>query len=168
MSAIEPPWIIDVEASGFGPDSYPIEIGLALASGRRYCSLIRPPSDWVHWTTEAESYHHLCRDTLFDHGQPVEMVVGHLNRLLGERTVYSDGWVVDKPWVIKLFHRAGVRMSFRLSPLEMILSEAQMEIWHQVKEDIVAELKIDRHRASNDALIIQQTYLTTKQLTNGG
>ena len=40
MSRIIRPDIIDIEASGFGPDSYPIEIGVALSSGEKYCSLI--------------------------------------------------------------------------------------------------------------------------------
>ena len=33
-STSDPPAIIDIEASGFGPDGYPIEIGVALSSGQ--------------------------------------------------------------------------------------------------------------------------------------
>ena len=39
---ILPPNIIDIEASGFAVQGYPIEIGIALASGGTYCTLIRP------------------------------------------------------------------------------------------------------------------------------
>ena len=39
------PNIIDVEASGFGPHSYPIEVGLALGDGSKFCSLILPVRD---------------------------------------------------------------------------------------------------------------------------
>ncbi len=47
----------------------------------------------------------------------------------------------------------------------MILSEAQMEIWHETKDRVVAEMSIVRHRASNDALVIQQTWVETREAT---
>ncbi len=37
-----------------------------------------------------------------------------------------------------------------------------MSIWHQVKAMVEEELNIVRHRASNDAQIIQQTYVRTR------
>ena len=40
MLSADAPLIIDVEASGFGPTSYPIEIGLALDDGHKYCILV--------------------------------------------------------------------------------------------------------------------------------
>lgn len=159
------PYIIDLEASGFGPESYPIEVGLALDEGERYCSLIRPKADWEHWSTEAEQYHHIERDILLRYGKSAEVVATELNERLYNMTVYSDGWVVDQSWLIKLFYRAGIPMQFRVSALEMILSEDQMEIWHEVKAQILTELALQRHRASNDALVIQKTYKKTLKLT---
>lgn len=50
---------------------------------------------------------------------------------------------------------------FRVSVLEMVLSEDQIAIWYVTKKQIEQELNIARHRASNDALIIQQTYVPT-------
>jgi len=55
-------------------------------------------------------------------------------------------------------------MQFRMSALEMILSEGQMNIWHEVKTLVEEELNIVRHRASNDAQIIQQTYVRTRAM----
>ena len=49
MTTSAGPLIIDVEASGFGPLSYPIEVGLALSAGEKYCSLILPAADWTHY-----------------------------------------------------------------------------------------------------------------------
>ena len=34
------PTILDIEASGFGPGSYPIEIGFVTGAGKAWCSLI--------------------------------------------------------------------------------------------------------------------------------
>ena len=63
------PNIIDVEASGFGTASYPIEIGLALENGERYCSLIKPLAEWDHWDETAQELHGIKRAHLNKHGK---------------------------------------------------------------------------------------------------
>jgi len=156
------PPIIDVEASGLGGMSYPIEIGVVLADGQKYCTLILPAPDWTHWDENAEHIHRVSRDILETYGRPMHEVAQELNDRLEGQTLYTDGWVVDKPWLIKLFHAAGVTMKFEVSPLEMILSESQMEIWHETKDRVIAELGLARHRASYDAWIIQETYNQTQ------
>ena len=57
MPKVAHPYIIDVEASGFGPRSYPIEVGVAMEADRRFSALIAPASDWTHWDDEAEQVH---------------------------------------------------------------------------------------------------------------
>ncbi len=156
------PWIIDVEASGFGPESYPIEIGIALDGGDKYCSLVSPAPGWTHWDESAERVHRVPRDVLEEHGKPMDRVARELNELLAGRTVYTDGWVVDKPWIGKLFDASRLTPTFTTSSLEMILSEAQMEAWHETKDAVIRELDLRRHRASYDAFIIQQTWLRTR------
>ena len=159
------PYIIDVEASGFGPHSYPIEVGVALEPERKFCSLIAPEPGWTHWDGSAEKVHRVPRDVLETHGKPAVDVANSLNDLLGNATVYSDGWVVDQPWIIRLYSCARVRQQFSVSPLEMILSEAEMAVWHAVKDEVIRELALTRHRASFDAMIVQETYWRTRQAT---
>lgn len=156
------PTIIDVEASGFGPDSYPIEIGVSFADGQKYCTLIAPAADWVHWDVGAEAVHHIPREKLVENGAPIRVVVAKLNDLLRGMTIYTDGWAVDYPWIRKLFAACGLEPSFRVSPLEMILSEDQMERWHATKDDVQRELNFARHRASNDAEVIRKTWIATR------
>ncbi len=160
------PFIIDVEASGFGPFSYPIEVGLALGQDERYCTLIAPAEDWVHWDENAQNVHNITRDTLLQNGKPIKAVAEELNEILGTTTVYSDGWVVDKPWINTLFNMARIQRRFFVSPLELILSEEQMQIWHETKKHILLETSSERHRASTDAFIIQQTYMKTWTMIN--
>ncbi|WP_085445456.1 hypothetical protein [Magnetofaba australis] len=162
MKNLKTPLIVDVEASGFGPFSYPIEVGLALDQGQKYCSLVIPAPDWTHWDEQAESVHHVSRDILREYGKPIEAVAKELNRLLQNKIVYTDGWVVDKPWLDKLFYESRIRPEFTVSCLEMILSEEQMEIWHATKDRIEEEMDVQRHRASNDAYLIQKTWLKTR------
>lgn len=155
------PFIIDVEASGFGATSYPIEVGVALNGRDNFCSLILPAPDWTHWDKSAEKIHHIARDVLETYGQPLKTVARELNKLLTGKTVYSDGWVVDSTWIKTLFYTAGEAMDFWVSPLELILSEPQMCIWHDTKDEIIKEMDLTRHRASYDAWLIQETYKRT-------
>lgn len=164
MPAINQPFIIDIEASGFGPDSYPIEIGLALDDDKKYCTLILPAEDWTHWDEDAEKIHRISRDILETHGRPMEEVANELNDILKDKTVYTDGWVVDKPWLSKLFYTCKVTPQFNTSALEMILNEMQMENWHETKDQVINDLELKRHRASYDAMIIQQTWMRTREL----
>ncbi len=41
------------------------------------------------------------------------------------------------------------------------MSEQQTELWHATKELVLRELNLPRHRASSDALVIQETYKQT-------
>ena len=87
-----------------------------------------------------------------------------LNQLLGDQVVYSDGWVVDKPWLNTLYQAGQMDPSFSLSPIESIQSEAQQKAWGDVKAELLELFAFDRHRASHDALLIQETYKATRHL----
>lgn len=158
------PNVIDIEASGLGTGSYPIEVGVVLGCGSNYCSLITPASAWQHWDRQAEQVHGISRDTLFMYGKPIKVVATELNQFLADKTVYSDGWVVDKPWLSELFYQSGFQPRFFVSALEMILKEEQMEIWSPTKAKVIEDMALTRHRASADALIIQETYVRTRQV----
>ena len=68
------PTVLDVEASGFGRDSYPIEIGFVMPNGHTHCTLIKPESHWTHWDAQAASTHHISRTLIEERGLPVHMV----------------------------------------------------------------------------------------------
>jgi hypothetical protein len=159
------PGILDIEASGFGDEGYPIEVGLVLPDGRKYCSLITPLPSWRHWDENAEKLHGITRAMLASHGRAVRAVAEDLNSLVGGGALYSDGWVVDSPWLAQLFFAAGLAPRFRLSPLELILDEAQMTSWRAAKDSVLHDYPDRRHRASFDAFVIQETYWRTRQLS---
>ena len=160
------PYIIDVEASGLGPESYPIEIGLALEPNQRYCSLIRPVAHWTHWDNQAESVHGITRDNLLRSGRPLREVASELNQLLGNKVVFSDAWPVDNTWIIELYAAAELEKTFTVSALEMILTEQQIDLWGETRDAVVVDLGLERHRASNDSWIIQETYIRTLAMTS--
>jgi hypothetical protein len=152
------PDIVDVEASGFGRGSYPIEVGVALGDGRTACFLIEPYPDWVHWTSEAEALHGITRDILLRHGQPPDHVAAALNELLAARVVYTDAWGTDSSWLALLHARTGIPASYRLETLAALLSEEQRARWGGLKQRARDDLKLNRHRASADALVLQTAY----------
>ncbi len=160
------PYIIDVEASGLGSNSYPIEIGLALQPGQRYCTLISPAGHWDHWDKQAECVHGIGRQTLIQSGRAVTEVALELNDLIQGAVVFSDAWGVDDPWITKLYAAAGMAKSFSVRSLEMILTEQQIERWAEIRDSVVLDLGLERHRASNDAWIIQETYRRTVAATS--
>ncbi|MDO6711402.1 MULTISPECIES: hypothetical protein [Alteromonadaceae] len=144
-------------------------MGVVTYLSQRYCRLIQPEADWHHWTQEAEDLHGISRDVLLQKGTAASQVCEDLNNLLRGQTVYSDGWVVDYPWLIKLFSAGKQHMKFKFSPLENILSEKQMELWHDTQENLVKSMDCRRHRASCDAELVQNVYMQTQhdtELTN--
>jgi len=155
------PNVIDIEASGFGAGSYPIEVGVVLESGKTVCNLIRPESEWEHWDKNAEALHGIERPLLFKNGQPVKKIAQILNSVLEGKTVYTDGWGVDNTWLSLLYYHAGMHQSFRLETIRILLSEEQVIYWHPTKDRITQELDLKRHRASSDALVLQKTFLQT-------
>jgi hypothetical protein len=158
------PAIIDVEASGFGKGSYPIELGVVLSCGARLSMLVKPEPEWIHWDANAESLHGLSRQQLVSTGKPIKSVATAFNAFLSGMTVYTDAWVVDGPWISHLFYAAGTKPRFKVSSIEQIMSEAQFEIWDDTKTQLADELQGTRHRASQDAWLIQQTYAKTRAM----
>jgi hypothetical protein len=160
MAPAAPPAFLDIEASGFGRDSYPIEIGFVLPDGQAWCTLVRPEPEWLHWDAAAQALHGISRDAVLRHGRPAIDVARELNRRLGGQVVYSDGWAHDYAWLARLFDAAGRTPTFRLEHLRRILDEKAAQGWQAARERVLAERPNQRHRASSDARVLQRTWLS--------
>ena len=152
------PACLDMEASGFGRDSYPIEVGFVLGDGRAWCTLIRPAEDWTHWDPAAEALHGISREAVLRHGRDVDTVAAELNRALAGLTLYCDGWAHDYAWLNRLFDAAGRVPAFRLDSLRSRLDDASADRWHVVRQEVASEMQGLRHRASTDAKVLQLTW----------
>lgn len=156
------PILLDIEASGFGRGSYPIEVGLARSDGSTCAFLVQPLAEWVHWDPKAELLHGISRGRLQREGYPVIEVARWLNDELNEVGIaYSDSWGYDNTWLSLLFHHAGMLPRFRLEALRRLLSDQQLAVWKSTKEALIRERGIQRHRAGEDARLLQLTYLYT-------
>jgi hypothetical protein len=151
------PWVLDVEASGFGAGSYPIEVGFAAPDGRTRCSLIRPEPQWTHWDARAEAVHCVAREQLLSHGRSSAEVAALLNLELAGQQVYCNSWAHDYVWLARLFDAAGVVQRFRLRDLRELLSDAELACFDAARTVVQARAALTRHRASADALVLQLT-----------
>lgn len=152
-----PPVILDIEASGFGRDGYPIEVGFVLPDGQGWCSLIRPQSDWLHWDDAAAAMHRISRESLLLHGRSAHEVALTMNAWLRGRTAYSDAWAHDYSWLSQLFEAADLVPAFKLDNLRALLSDDEAGRWHAMKHQVATEVQLARHRASADARVLQMT-----------
>ena len=148
--------VIDIEASGFGRHSYPIEVGYVREDGQAWCSLIVPAADWLHWDAAAERVHGIPRAALLQHGRPLQEVAQRLNDdLVGGRTAYCDGWAHDYTWLGALFEAASLVPRFRLESVNKLLDEQHLARLDGLRSQAFTTLGIARHRASSDARALQ-------------
>lgn len=157
------PVIIDIEASGFGRGSYPIEIGYYTPEGSSYCTLICPETDWVHWDASAESVHGIQRELLLRKGKPALEVCLDLNTALRGQTIYCDAWAYDYVWLGRLYDAAELVPTFTLKDLRELLGECEQALWHATRAAVELRLQLRRHRASGDARTLFETLLETRR-----
>lgn len=114
--------ILDFEASSLGSESYPIEVGIALASNpdgpvHAWSSLIQPIRDWTFcgdWDSAAENVHHIP-SSLLATGQLPFSLAKALNAMIGPLGyAYCDGGHYDGFWLERLFKAAGIEPAFAL------------------------------------------------------
>lgn len=160
-----PPIILDIEASGFGVGSYPVEIGYVDVLGNVWSAKVQPCADWLHWDSEAEKLHQQSRKALEADGKTVLEIASHLNVTFAHQTVFSDGWYQDFIWLHSLYEAAGLSPHFKLEDLSLTLTPEQKSIWHETKQSVRDALAFPQHRAASDAKVLQLTWIKTAEMT---
>ena len=158
------PWVLDLEASGFGRGSYPIEVGFVGPDGEVGCTLIQPEPDWTAWHASAERVHGIARATLLNHGRPAAVVASWLNEQLTGQQVYCDAWAHDYVWLARLFDAAGRVPSFRLRDLRELLQADELARFDAARERVRQAIAVQRHRASTDARVLQLSVAEVRRL----
>ena len=149
---------LDVEASGFGPDSYPIEVGWSDIQGRTGSVLVRPEPAWTHWDSKAEALHGISRALLGAEGVPVvEAATRISDATAGRSAVLSNHPGPDAWWLERLFTAAGKRtVPFRLANADALVTSFVGGGLTGMGEYVVAEEQAKElapitHRAADDA-----------------
>ncbi len=160
--------MLDIEASGFGRGSYPIEVGFVLEDGEARCMLIQPAAHWTHWDPAAAQLHRITREDLLRQGCPIRDVVEVLNDSLCGRTLSTDGWVHDYSWLATLYEEAHRVPTFRLESLGALLNRDEIDRWSATKQRVALEWSLPRHRACADARLLQATLRRLRPPLVGG
>lgn len=150
---------VDVEASGLGPHSWPIEVGWGFTGSDPRAILIKPADNWSMnaWEKPAEKLHGISPIQLVTEGKkPIEAALV-LNAALGGATVYSDAPDYDSFWLFRLYDAAGIKPNYRLHDLGDLLRP----IWTREPKELV-DLAMTTaphiHRAAADVRHLQQMY----------
>lgn len=147
--------VVDVEASGLSPLSYPIEVGI-YGNRVQYQKLILPVKSWDHWSAKAEALHGLSRDHLFRNGEHVKDVACELNSLLGTKRVYSDHADWDGFWIQRLFAAASIRQHFSVVDIRDLFTTGEMADYTIALEELNRDVRRRAHRALDDARTIHE------------
>lgn len=150
---------IDVEASGLGPHSWPIEVGWVFATGEPRSMLVRPAAHWSMnaWEKSAEVLHRITPQRLITEGHSAIDTALVLNAALGGMAVYSDAPDYDSFWLFRLYDAAGIKPNYQLADLGDLLKP----LWQGEPKDLVAmaqETSPHTHRAADDVVHLQTMY----------
>lgn len=150
---------IDLEASGLGASSWPIEVGWCFPDSAPETYLIKPAEDWAPeaWDDNAEALHGVSRDILEREGAPIVDVCRRLNEALDDVEVFSDAPDWDAFWLYRLFTAGGEKQAFKLKDFGALL---QSYAPGKVAEAMVcaADKTPHRHRACDDVLHMKTIY----------
>ena len=144
--------IIDVEASGLGDNSYPIEIAWVNRLNRHQNDsfLVCPDPSWTFWDDYAEqSIHRIPRDSLLKDGVSVINACNRLNDALKGHRILSDAAQTDRFWIRKLFSCAGIQSEFSIGSIYELIPGDKADVFQRrLKKESVP------HRALEDARAI--------------
>lgn len=159
--------IMDIEASGFGPASYPIEIGIALIRGtaariQLWETLIRPTPEWANsglWSKASAEVHGIQKEEL-DAGREAAEVAEKLNLLLKSTLVVTDAPSYDQTWLDRLYAAAGCEQRFILNDFDLLTGHLSRDDYRQVVH--LLDRKPIPHRAGADALRLATALLEAR------
>ncbi len=139
---------IDIEASGLGPGSYPIEIAWKCGlTGDSDSFLIDPATgyNWTDWDPAAEDLHHITVDELLAEGVSVREACKRPNTRLHGKTLTCDAVDFDYFWIRRLYESARMNPSFEVQGIDKVLGGGQL-----IQYRLVANAQVRNHRAMDD------------------
>lgn len=147
---------MDFEASGLGPGSFPIEVGVCRWTEPddpflTWSSLISPHPNWLAqgtWAGEAQDLHGIDIDSL-QSGLNCTGAVENLNAIVGGHIAFFDGGSHDLNWLGMLRRGSDVQLNLRYGDFNMLISSmshAQRSRYSDFKSSTPAP-----HRAGPDA-----------------
>ena len=157
-----PVLFIDFEASGLGPESWPIEIGFAGVNGVDFaCSskLIRPDPSWDEggWDPISAEVHGIPREDL-DRAEAADLVAAWAVERTGARHLISDAPDFDQRWLDRLLDAGWNLPELRLLDFDQAAATAfDMDGLRRVYAELDRPYE-GAHRAGPDALRLARAW----------
>ncbi|MEM8935920.1 MAG: hypothetical protein AAGC77_05890 [Pseudomonadota bacterium] len=156
---MEPIAFLDLEASGLGAWSWPIEVGWCFLDGEPETHLLRPAPQWSmgSWDQNAQALHKITIEDLQQRGESLESVCKRLNAVLQNARVYSDAPDWDGFWLYRLFEAGGVRQQFEVEDFGGFftgIARRDIEGLIRTAQDVAPHT----HRAGDDALHMREIF----------
>jgi hypothetical protein len=146
---------LDIEASGLGSGTFPIEVAYASSIGDKSEYLIKPTIDWLNhgsWCSNAEHrIHKISRNMLIEEGVTVLDVANALNKALCGKLVLCNDLEYDGVWITHLFKAANIGVQFTLTDIRYLYEywgEDKANAFKKAYESLVPKTC---HRALPDA-----------------
>lgn len=131
-------YILDVEASGFDPESYPIEVAFTnLKTGESDQFLINPgfASDWDYWSEAAERVHGISLDALSRSGVSPCEALYRLEKLSNQQ-VFTDAPRFDELWLARLYDEMQDKPRYMLQDIRSLVAKENQEAMEREMETI--------------------------------
>jgi len=155
---------LDIEASGLGPSSFPLEVGWAFLDGPSGSRLIKPASGWNYPDRDplADELHGITWQQIDTEGLAAWEVAAALEQLLGggRSTVFSDAPQMGGFWLDRLFEQFSAERSFQLVDFTLALRRT---FPLTPAADDADRGVLRHHRAEADALLLRQLWLSARR-----
>jgi hypothetical protein len=108
--------ILDIEASGLHPTSFPIEIAWTGWATSTKSFLIKPDASWAieDWDDVAEDLHHISLADILRDGVDAKTIINALLSDAAGKTIISDGVSFDQHWLDMLFEASEQSQTIKL------------------------------------------------------
>lgn len=155
------PCIGDIEASGLGDRSYPIEVAWSSPDGVVHSWFVKPEHLWVYWDYEAEELHHIAYADLKQYGKPAREIAQMMNADLNGQVLYFDGGAFDRFWLDKLYEAADLKPSFTVGDFNELMASVGCNTADKrlaAEAETLRHIGDRRHRAWADVEFLQTYY----------
>jgi hypothetical protein len=108
--------ILDIEASGLHPTSFPIEIAWTGWAVPTKSFLIKPDASWAieDWDEAAEDLHHISLADILRDGVDTNTIINALLSDAAGKTIIGDGVSFDQNWLDMLFDASEQSQTIKL------------------------------------------------------
>jgi len=151
------PLFLDIEASSYDDDAFPVSLAWSLPDGRIKTVLVMPDESW-----NLDEVERLPFDIqhYYDQGFSTSDIAHEINIDLDGSTVYVDGIDPDELWLEKIFEACGIEPTFELARMDDLFIgheyASQLEIKNAIAQQHGLDTTLPEHSVLSLLYLSQQ------------